>query len=72
MEVEGKKNEILEKTIKRMKGEESKKEETEKIVLKIELDFIKEAVDIKHTNALLLKEVEMVDTEKSILQEKLE
>ena len=55
-----------------MKDKESRKEEMEQMALKSETDFIKEAINIKCANVLLLEELKVENEEKSILEERLE
>ena len=45
---------MLEKTVEYMKNDKKRKEETKEFKLKIEEDFIKEVVEFKYTNILLI------------------
>ena len=67
-----KKKEILEKTIQCAKDEELTKKEIEEMVVKIEIHFIKEAVNVKHANILILEKLKVVSEEKLILEGRLE
>ena len=55
-----------------MKNDKKKKEETDKLKLKTEEDFVKEVVKIKYANVLLTDQLEIACKEKEILKETLQ
>ena len=71
IEVLKKKNNMLEKIVECMKNDKKRKEETKEFKLKIEEDFVKEVVEFKYTNVLLIDQLEIVYKENEILKEML-
>ena len=60
---------MLKKTVEYIKNDKKRKEETKEFKLKTEEDFVKEVVEFKYTNVLLIDQLEIVYKENEILKE---